>query len=147
MSCQAIEKPAPIELRLQGQSILIVDDDVEQTEVLGTRLERQGYRTITAHDGHDGLKKAKRQRPDLVLLDIGLPDVNGLDVCSELDDAPETGGTPIILLSGMEGPDIIRRSRAAGGRYYVRKPYDPNALLVLIEQELNAANDESWKKT
>lgn len=144
MCCQALEQPQVASTDAPRRSILIVDDDVDQTEVLETRLVRQGYRAIVAHDGHAGLAKARQYRPDLVLLDIGLPDANGLSVCAELDDAPETAGTPIIILSGMEGPDIVRKSRAAGGRYYVRKPFDPNALLVLIEQEIGASDDLTW---
>ena len=121
---------------MPGRSILIVDDDVEQTEVLAVRLGRLGYRTLKAHRGHSGLALARQHRPDLVILDLGLPDADGLDICAELDGAPPTCGTPIIIVSGMEGADIVRRSRGAGCRYYVRKPYDPNALLVLIEQEI-----------
>ena len=75
-----------------------------------------------------------------MLLDLQLPDQSGLDVCQELADGPETAGTPVIVLSGMSRPDIIRRSRAAGCQFYVRKPYDPNVLLLLIRQALDEAN-------
>lgn len=59
-----------------------------------------------------------------------------LRVCQQLVDNPATCDIPVIILSGMQRPDIIRRSRSAGCRYYVRKPYDPNALLVLIDQAI-----------
>ncbi|MBN1853635.1 MAG: response regulator [Pirellulales bacterium] len=136
MSSQLLEEPLAVQTGRPQRSILIVDDDKEQTEVLATRLTRLGYRTLQAHRGHSGLAMARQHRPDLVILDLRLPDADGFDICTEIDGSPPTCGTPIIIVSGMEGADIIRRSWGAGCRYYVRKPYDPNALLVLIEQEI-----------
>jgi CheY-like chemotaxis protein len=77
----------------------------------------------------------------LILLDLRLPDLDGFTLCRELVDAPETCDIPVIILSGMERPDIIRRCRAAGSQYFVRKPYDPNALLVLIHEALVGWDD------
>jgi DNA-binding response OmpR family regulator len=119
-----------------ARRILIVDDDPQQTEVLSYRLGRLGYRTLTAHRGDDGLRMAKVARPHLVLLDLRLPDADGLDICQQLTDGDATCGIPVIILSGMERPDIIRRSRGAGCHYFIRKPYDPNALLVLVEHAM-----------
>ena len=79
---------------------------------------------------------SNRNQIDLVLLDLGLPDTSGLKVCQRLVDDPATSDIPIIVLSGIQKPDIIRSSRSAGCRYYVRKPYDPNALLVLIDRAI-----------
>jgi CheY-like chemotaxis protein len=119
-----------------GQRVLIVDDDHSQAEVLSLRLSRQGYTTLTANTGRSGLQLARTQLPSLVLLDLRLPDVDGLNICQELTDDGRTCGIPVIILSGMERPDIIRRSRAAGCHYYVRKPYDPNALLLLVKSAI-----------
>ena len=76
-------------------------------------------------------------RLEMILMDIRLPDVDGLTVCHELNDAPETCDIPIIVLSAMERPDIIRRTRSAGSHFFLRKPYDPNALLMLAEAAMN----------
>ena len=122
--------------------ILIVDDDREQVEVLSLALSRQGFETIAATTLAEGLEMARSRRPHLVILDIRLPDGNGLNMCQVLSDDPQTSGIPVIILSGMERPDIIRSCRAAGCRYYVRKPYDPNALLVLAENALG--QHECW---
>jgi CheY-like chemotaxis protein len=132
-----VRAPAP-----RRHSILIVDDDHDQVEVLGRRLRGQGYETLVAHTGHDGAELARQQRPSLVVLDVRLPDTDGLRVCALLADAPETCAIPVILLSGMERPDIIRRARAVGSQFYVRKPYDPNALLILIQTAIREA--ETW---
>lgn len=126
----------------QGRTVLIVEDDREQTQVLEHHLKGQGFATVAAADGQAAIAEARQLMPDLVLLDLGLPDADGLDICGQLADDPVTATIPVIILSGMEHPDIVRRSRAAGCSYYVRKPYDPNALLLLIEQAIHEA--ESW---
>jgi CheY-like chemotaxis protein len=127
---------------LQRKRILIVDDDEALVELLSRRIEQQGYETLTAGTGRAGLSLAYRHLPDLVVLDLRLPDTDGLSVCQELADSPQTWSIPVIVLSGMERPDIVRRCRAAGCCYFVRKPYDPNALLVLIRQAI--ADAEPW---
>ena len=127
---------------LPTSRVLIVDDDHSQAEVLAYRLARQGYETLTANTGRSGLQLAIDQLPSLVLLDLRLPDMDGLNICQELTDDGRTCGIPVIILSGMERPDIIRRSRAAGCHYYVRKPYDPNALLLLVQSAIDEA--ASW---
>ena len=123
------------------RTILIVDDDPAQVEVLSHRLRNLGFQAISAHSGEAGLRLAKSEHPDLVLLDLRLPDTDGLSVCSQLVDSPATNDIPVIIVSGMEQPDIIRRTRAAGCRFYLRKPYDPNALLTLIQNALDAADE------
>lgn len=92
--------------------------------------------------GADGIQLAQNERPDVVLLDLGLPDQDGLEVCSKLVDSPDTCGTPVIVLSGQDRPNIVRETRDAGCEFYVRKPYDPNALLTLIQASLDQA--ASW---
>ena len=119
------------------KKILIVEDDPDQAEALSFRLRQQGYSVFNALNGADGIQRAQDEHPDLVLLDLNLPDQEGLDVCSKLADDPNTCGTPVIVVSGQERPNIVRETRAAGCEFYVRKPYDPNALLTLIEAALD----------
>lgn len=126
----------------RSRTILIIEDDLQQIELLEHYLQGQGFLTAAARDGNAGISEARQLSPDLVLLDLKLPGANGLTVCQRLADDPATATTPVIILSAMERPDIIRCSRAAGCSYYVRKPYDPNALLVLIEQAIQEA--DSW---
>ena len=121
------------------KTILIVDDDDDQVDILSRRLASQGYETLTADSGEQALDLARAERPHLVLLDLRLPDTDGFAVCRELADDQHTTNIPVIIVSGEERPDILRSARAAGSQYYVRKPYDPNALLVLIESAL-----QSW---
>ena len=123
-------------------SVLIIDDDDTLSDVLSHRLKKQGLNTIAAYSGKSGLAKAKEQSPSLIILDLCLPDADGLKICEELSDLPETCSTPIIILSGREQPGLVRRCRAAGCHYFLRKPYDPNALLVLIRQSIH--DNRSW---
>ena len=141
MPCETLERELSAALAQPPQPILIVDDDDALVDVLQLRLERQGFTTRTSGTGESGLAIARQHQPSLILLDLRLPDVDGFELCQQLVDDPQTAGIPVIILSGLERPDIIRRARAAGCHFFVRKPYDPNALLALIQQALDA--DES----
>jgi CheY-like chemotaxis protein len=142
MFAEILEQPAPaLVATRQRPKILIVDDDDVLADVLSDRLKRQGFEAVTAETGDSGLTKAQSQRPALIVLDLQLPDIDGFSICEQLVDSPETCAIPVIILSGTERPDILRRCRAAGARYFLRKPYDPNVLLVLIRQALTDSDD------
>jgi len=138
MTLDLLETPQPApQSNGEPPTILIVDDDEAMVDVLSRRLKQQGFDTRTADSGERGLAAARTHRPALILLDLRLPDADGFTVCQRLVDSAETCDIPVIILSGMERPDIIRQSRAAGCHYFLRKPYDPNALLVLIRHVLD----------
>lgn len=142
MHAHLLEQPQTRALALADpQRILIIDDDDAMVDVLSQRLSRQGYQILAATSGDAGLAMARRELPSLVLLDLRLPDADGFSICQELADSAETCSIPVIILSGMERPDIIRRSRAAGCQYFVRKPYDPNALLILVQHAIGEARN------
>lgn len=121
--------------------VLIIDDETAQSEVVKHVFSRQGYRVSTCATSQDGLAAAHSERPDLILLDIRLPDSDGLETCSCLCDGPETAGIPVIIISGVDDSDVLQRARAAGCHYYVRKPYDPSALLVLAKSAIAESRD------
>jgi len=123
--------------------ILIIDDDEAIVSALSQRLQQHGFHVSLAATANQGRTSAYRDLPDLIIVDLRLPDADGFTLCQELADSPETCCTPLIVLSGMVRPDIIRRSRAAGCEYFVRKPYDPNALLVLIQHSI--AESRRWR--
>ena len=97
-----------------GKTILVIDDDESQVVALEYRLQQQGFRVQTAYTGRQAIELARDVEPDLILLDLRLPDIEGFDVCAELADTPNTCCIPVIILSAMERPDIVRRSRSAG---------------------------------
>ena len=140
MFSSLLQEPKPATVATGKRStILIVDDDEVLADVLARRLRQQGFETILADTGNGGLARARSDRPALIVLDLRLPDIDGFTVCEELADCSETCAVPVIILSGMERPDILRRCRAAGCHYFLRKPYDPNALLILIRQAIQEA--------
>jgi CheY-like chemotaxis protein len=139
MYSETLEQRSPVGEGQRRRSILIVDDDQSLADVLSLGLSQLGFETAKADCGKLALSIARSQRPSLILLDLRLPDTDGFAICEQLVDDPATADIPVIIVSGMEGPDIVRQSRAAGCQYFVRKPYDPNALLVLIEQALDEA--------
>lgn len=137
MFANVLERPEPAsDTTGKRPRILIIDDDDALTDVLSHRLNQQGFETITADLGQSGLARARSDRPALIVLDLQLPDIDGFTICEQLADSPDTCAIPVIVLSGLEQPDILRRCRAAGCHYFVRKPYDPNVLLILIRQAI-----------
>ena len=140
MNSSILEKPEPASAETdKRQTVLIVDDDEALADVLSRRLQQQGFVTLVADSGGDGLAMARSEMPGLIVLDLRLPDLDGFEICRQLADSSDTCAIPVIILSGMERPDIVRRCRSVGCRYFVRKPYDPNALLVLIRQSIEEA--------
>lgn len=137
MFADVLEKPELASIATgKRPRILIIDDDDVLTDVLSHRLRQQGFETIAADSGQTGLARARSDRPSLIVLDLQLPDIDGFTLCEQLADSSDTCAIPVIVLSGLEQPDILRRCRAAGCHYFVRKPYDPNVLLVLIRQAI-----------
>lgn len=116
-----------------GLRILIVEDDADQREWLEYRFRLLGFETYMAATGTEGFELARRQRPDVVVLDAWLPDLDGREICRRLVDDAGTCDIPVILVSGLEQGDLVRSARRAGCRFFLKKPYDPNALLALVE--------------
>lgn len=139
----ASPQPAPCSVISPDRDhILIVDDDFDQADALSVCFRKQGYEVTIATSCGDGLALATSSRPDVVVLDVCLPDGDGLDVCAELADHAATSDVPVIVVSGAERGEIVRQARTAGCRFFVRKPFDPNALLVLVQQAI--ADSRTW---
>jgi two-component system cell cycle response regulator len=119
-----------------GPTILLVDGQRALIESLGRRLEQQGYHTLCARTGAAAVELAQNTLPQVILLDVQLPDMDALAVCDQLASHPATHHIPVIILSNMARPDIIRRSRVAMCQYFVRKPFDAKALCFLIQHAI-----------
>ena len=123
------------------KKVLVVDDDALQLEVLEYRLNQLGFDVIKLTEGQTVIQTAKNLRPDLILLDIQLPDSDGLDLCQRLSDQASTSEIPVIILSGCDRNDVVRAARSSGSRFFLRKPYDPNALQLIIEHTINESGN------
>ena len=120
-----------------SQRILIVEDQHDNRQILRDLLVPAGYDLIEAWDGEAAVVKAKAERPDLILMDIQLPGMDGYEATRRIKADPATKNIPIIVvtsyaLSGDEG-----KARAAGCDAYVTKPYSPRQLLAKIRQHLS----------
>lgn len=117
-------------------SILIVDDTPANLNVLSAILSGQGYRVRAAPNGQGALKTAQKSPPDLILLDIQMPDMNGYEVCAALKAAEETRHVPVIFISALDdGADKVEGFRV-GGVDYITKPFQIEEVVARVENHL-----------
>lgn len=117
--------------------ILIADDDPTIIMLLQVNLEMEGYDVVCACDGQDAVEKAEVEHPDLVILDIMMPRMDGWAAREAMADRPDLAATPVIFLSARAQQADLRRGYEAGVAEYVTKPFDPTALLDIIAQVLD----------
>jgi class 3 adenylate cyclase/CheY-like chemotaxis protein len=120
----------------QTPRILVVDDNAANVKILQTRLAAQGYGILTAFDGEQALKVALAERPDLILLDVMMPKIDGFEVCRRLKEDPAFPFTPIILVTAMSDAKDIVTGLDAGADEYLAKPVDPRSLLARVRSML-----------
>jgi len=116
--------------------ILIVDDYPHFVELLKFRLEAAGYEVMVAFDGHEALAVTRRERPDLIILDIMLPKLNGYKVCRFLKFDQKYKDIPIIMLTSRAKKSDEELGKQTGADEYIYKPYDPVQLLDTIKKYL-----------
>ena len=121
-----------------GKKILIIEDEAELVKLIDLRLKASNFDVIAAYDGEEGLKKAKDEKPDLILLDIIMPKIDGLVVCRRLKDDPETSKIPVIIITASGGKNLQQRSRDAGADDLVIKPFEAEDLLLKISNFVKA---------
>ena len=114
-------------------TILVVDDEPNIVEVVRITLEDDRVRVVVAADGAAALAAACTERPDLILLDVNLPDLSGLEVCRRLRADARTQDTKIVMLTAAAQRDDVERGRAAGADEYLTKPFSPVRLLTLVD--------------
>jgi DNA-binding response OmpR family regulator len=120
--------------RRNAIKILVADDDADLLDVTTYALRREGYSTVTATDGPQAVDKYAAERPDLVLLDLGLPRMSGFDVCRRIR---ETAATPIIMLTARSDDDNVVQGFLTGADDYVTKPFSHRQLAARIRAVLN----------
>ena len=116
--------------------ILVVDDDPDVVEVVESWLKTGGYEVYTAYTGKEGLQKCRMLRPDAVILDIIMPDIDGSSVAEEIKDDPVTSKIPIIFLTGAVKSSEVPKSHIVGGQYFIAKPFNGEDLLKMLRQIL-----------
>jgi len=114
-------------------TILLIEDNEMNRDMLSRRLIRRGYRVVLAERGHDGLQTARSASPGLILMDVSLPDINGLEVTRILKADPATRHMPIIVLTAHAMSGDRQQAIAAGGDDYDTKPVEFERLIGKIE--------------
>ncbi len=115
-----------------NEKILITEDEEDLRKALEIRLKQSNFRVIMSKDGEDGLKKAKEELPDLILLDVVLPKMSGFEVCHSLKTDPKYKHIPIIMLSIKSSEDAVKKGYENGADEYIRKPFDWPFILEKI---------------
>lgn len=118
--------------------ILVIDDDDMNREIIEAFLLLADYRVAQARDGTDGLEKGLLLHPDLILLDIRLPDMSGYEVCRQFKAHPQTQAVPVVLVSGYASEDVDKAVQACGADDFLERPFNSARLLDTIRQHLLA---------
>lgn len=116
--------------------ICVIDDHPENVFILQDRLEKAGFEIVTAYDGKSGLEKVREELPDLVLLDVMMPGISGLDVCRSITQDDQTKHIPVILLTALTSTEDLEDGLQAGAFDYVKKPFNRAELLARIKSAL-----------
>ncbi|MEA3328783.1 MAG: response regulator [Candidatus Omnitrophota bacterium] len=117
-----------------NEKILVVDDEQRLVEMLKTRLEANHYQVITAFDGQEALKKAREEKPDLMILDLMLPKLDGYQVCRLLKFDKTMDKTPIIMLTALGQRDDREWGKKVNADAYITKPFEAEELLECIRR-------------
>lgn len=116
--------------------VLVVDDDERIIEMIKAALEDKGIEVISASNGLEGIEKAKKENPDLILMDIKMPVVDGLEALENLKQDQKTKNIPTVMLTGDLQSADIERAHNIGIDSYITKPFDPKRLAFILKEKL-----------
>ena len=116
-----------------SKKVLIVEDEHAILELVKLYLEKEGFRTVTAMNGIEALKRVKEDKPDLVVLDLMMPHIDGLEVCKRLRSTPETAKLPIVMVTAKAEESDTIVGLELGADDYVTKPFSPKALVARVK--------------
>jgi len=128
------------ESKPRGKSILVVDDSPTVRKLISAKLEKSGHNVTCASDGVEGLEKLDGELPDLVLLDIAMPRMDGYEVCKQIRSNPAAAHVPVVMISGKDGFFDKVRGKMAGCTGYVTKPFGPETLMKALATYLLPEN-------
>jgi DNA-binding response OmpR family regulator len=119
-----------------SRTILVADDNTVVVKMLKTFLEQEGFKVITAYDGQEALDKGYKEKPDLILLDIGMPKINGYLVCKKLKGDVKTKGIPIFMLTVKGNESDKTWGLGMGADEYLDKSIEPVELIKILKERL-----------
>ncbi len=113
-------------------SVLVIDDEPQITEIIDTFLTNSGFEVHVSNVATEGLKLARQLKPDVILLDIMMPDVDGYSLCNDLKNDNDTAAIPVVFLTGKDRNDDMGRSFKVGGDMFIKKPFSCERLLEIL---------------
>jgi DNA-binding response OmpR family regulator len=119
---------------LNGKDVLVVEDDPDINELVGAYVQLAGFGYRAAHDGAAALRQVSEHKPSLIVLDLMLPDTDGLEVCRRLKSDPQTRQIPVLVLTALDREEQRTRGRECGAAGYMTKPFDPDDLMDTIRR-------------
>lgn len=125
------------------KKILIIEDDKDLLRGLNVRLRATGYNIVFATDAVTAISVARKEEPDVILLDIGLPCGDGFTVMKRLGSLVSTSATPIIIVTGRDPSTYKGRALQAGAVAFLQKPFDNDELIAAIQEALGESNEET----
>jgi two-component system alkaline phosphatase synthesis response regulator PhoP len=137
----AFPRPSRKVVIMPGKKIMAVDDERHIVRLIQVNLERSGYQVVTAFDGPEALKKVESDRPDLIVLDVMMPKMDGFEVLKRLQASPETREIPVIMLTAKAQDADVFRGWASGVSAYLTKPFNPLELLTFVKRILSGRDD------
>lgn len=128
-----------MDLQSEQYKILVIDDRPDNVYYLQSRLQHENFQVLTAFSGKDGIEKARSERPDLILLDIMMPEMNGFEVCKVLCEDASTSLIPIILVTAKVDAKDVEEGLKVGAFDYIKKPFDKIELIARINSAIRFA--------
>lgn len=126
--------------------ILVCDDERHIVRLIQVNLEKQGYQVVTAYDGKEGLEKVKAEKPDLLVLDVMMPYMDGFEVLKTLRREPETESLPVIMLTAKAQDKDVFEGYHYGADMYLTKPFNPMELVSFVKRIAQGADSDSGAK-
>jgi len=121
---------------LKTEKIVVIEDETDILEVIAYNLKREGYEVVTSTSGEDGLEKIEKTKPNLVVLDLMLPEVDGIELCRKLKADPVTQGIPVIMVTAKGEESDVVLGLGVGADDYVTKPFSPRELTARVKAVL-----------
>ena len=121
---------------MEKEKILVVDDEPDIVKLITLKLVNEGFKVFGANDGQEALKKVAEEKPDLIILDISMPKMDGWEVCEKLKAQPESKDIPIIMLTALGYIAEEFKGLQMGAIRYIKKPFDADDLITAVYQVL-----------
>jgi two-component system, OmpR family, phosphate regulon response regulator PhoB len=128
---------------MEGQRalVLVADDEPDVLELISLHLERAHFQVVRASDGNEALELAQEKRPDVAVLDVMMPGINGYELVTRMRETHETAGIPVLLLTARAGQLDVVQGYRAGADEYMKKPFSPHELVDRVNDMLERGRD------